>query len=148
MQIHNRGLVLLLSALFVQLGGAAAPHHVTAQEGSSAPIFFALPEAYPDVDGRVLLLREPGREIIVLAQAATPEDLAVALNMLHRFRRERGQPEQGRGHMVPIVGYAPLPTLAAEERARLQASLDDLRARPLANVGSLGRGRWMHFDER
>jgi hypothetical protein len=106
-----------------------------------------MPDAYPDVDGRVMLLREPGREIVVLSDTATPEDLGVAVRMLARFRRERAQPEQGRGHMIPIVGYV-TQALSAERRSTLEAALEELRARPFANVGNLGRGRWMPWEPR
>ena len=147
MNKHHRSLRLVLCTL-VTLGAAVSPVHVTAQGGGAMPIFLALPDAYPDVDGRVLLLREPGREIVVVAESATPEDLTMALRMLGRFRRERAQPQAGRGHMIPIVGYAPDPVLDPTERARLDATLADLRARPYANVGNLGRGRWMRYEPR
>jgi hypothetical protein len=145
--MDNRALVLGLFALLVQLS-PGTPTPVAAQAGGTANVFLALLEVYPDVDGRVLLLREPGREIVVLAPAATAADLSVALSMLRRFRQDRETPQPGRGHMIPIVGYAPEPTLTDEERSRLEANLAALRDRPLANVGNLGRGRWMRFGER
>jgi hypothetical protein len=107
-----------------------------------------MPDVYPDVDGRVVLLREPGREVIVLSDAATAEDLTIAMRMLARFRRQHGQPQARRGQMIPIVGYAPAPSLSGGQRSRLESVLSELKARPPANVGSLGRGRWMRWDPR
>jgi hypothetical protein len=72
----------------------------------------------------------------------------MAFRLLERFRRERGQPASGRGHMIPIVGYAPDPILDPAHRTRLDAALADLKTRPFANVGTLGRGRWMRYDGR
>ena len=144
---HTRAFPLAL-LLLLHLCVFASPVHLTAQGNGGPPIFLSLPDVYPDVDGRVVLLREPGREIVVVAETVTPEDLTMALRMLQRFRRERGQPETGRGHMIPIVGYAPPPVLDAAERARLDQVLVDLKARPSANVGNLGRGRWMPYRER
>ena len=147
MNMHHRSLALTIYTLLA-LGVSAAPASLAAQGSGTTPIFLALPDEYPNVDGRVLLLREPSREIVVVAQTATPEDLTVALRMLERFRRERGQPTAGRGQMIPIVGYAPDPVLEMVERTRLDAALADLKARPFANVGNLGRGRWMRYDVR
>ena len=148
MRTQNRALVLALLALFQLAGASAGPHPLAAQGNDERSIFLALPNAYPDVDGRVVLLREPGREIVVVAESATPEDLTIAFRMLERFRREHGQPPAGRGHMIPIVGYAPDPVLGADERARLEGLLVDLKGRPFANVGNLGPGRWMRYTER
>jgi hypothetical protein len=70
------------------------------------------------------------------------------MRMLARFRREQGQPEPRRGQMIPIVGYAPAPVLSAAERSRLEAALTELKARPVAVLGNLGRGRWMRWEAR
>jgi hypothetical protein len=147
MRAYTLHAVVLTFALAL-LASAALPRSVTAQVSGAAPVFLAMPDVYPDIDGRIVLLREPGREVIVLSQAATPEDLTMAVRMLARFRRQRGQPEARRGEMIPIVGYAPAPVLSGMERARLQSVLTELKARPPASVGSLGSGRWMRWDPR
>jgi hypothetical protein len=147
MPANIRAFALVLLAI-LQLQASLSPRPAAAQGNGTPPVFLALLDVYPDVDGRVLLLREPEREIIVLAATATPEDLTVAMNLLARFRRQHGPPESGRGHMIPIVGYAPPPALSVERRATLEAALAQLSARPFANVGNLGRGRWMSFTER
>jgi len=146
MRTQNRAPALALVVLAL-LVSTFSPSSLLAQADGGPPLFLAMPDVYPDVDGRVTLLREPGREIVVLSDTATPEDLGVAVRMLARFRRERGQPEQGRGHMIPIVGHVTQP-LSPERRSTLEAALEELRSRPFANVGNLGRGRWMRWDPR
>jgi len=131
----------LLAALFVICG---TPSDSAAQ---GTPVFVAIPETFPNVDARVLLVREPGREIVVLNPAsAGVDELTTGLSLLARLRRERGPAT--RGQMIPIVGYAGTLNVSHERRARLEAALTDLRRRPLANVGSLGRGRWVRLDTR
>ncbi|MGE0161041.1 MAG: hypothetical protein AB7T31_16710 [Gemmatimonadales bacterium] len=141
---HTFALTLLIA---LALAAALGPSPLAAQADGGPPLFLAMPDVYPDVDGRVTLLREQSREVIVLARDATPEDLGVAIRMLARFRRERGQPERGRGNMIPIVGHAGT-TLNAERRTRLETVLRELRSRPVTQVGNLGRGRWMRLDQR
>lgn len=135
-----------LVALLLLIGSSTA-HPLAAQGAETRPIFLALPNAFPDLEARLVLLREPGREIVVLdPAAATADELGTGLRLLARFRRERGEPTNG--EMIPIVGFAPGPNLTPEERARLEALIAELRERPVANVGNLGRGRWMRYDDR
>jgi hypothetical protein len=146
MRIQNRTFALGLLSISA-LVAALSPVPLSAQGEGGPPVFLALPDVYPDVDGRVTLLREPGREIVVLSDAATPEDLGVAVRLLARFRREGRRPAQGRGDMIPIVGIV-TPRLNEARRTRLEAALADLRNRPVSNVGNLGRGRWMRWHPR
>jgi hypothetical protein len=146
MRIQNRTFALALLSISA-LVAALSPVPLSAQGGGGPPLFLALPDVYPDVDGRVTLLREPGREIVVLSHSATPEDLGVAVRLLARFRREGRRAPQGRGDMIPIVGIV-TPRLNEARRTRLEAALAELRNRPVSNVGNLGRGRWMRWDPR
>ncbi|MDH3421979.1 MAG: hypothetical protein OEN00_03245, partial [Gemmatimonadota bacterium] len=140
-------LALLLVAAVACLGGGE-PSSLAAQEPGSRPIFLAMPESFPDLDARVVLMREQGRDIIVLrATDAEPEALSVALLVLARVSRERPVPAD-RGQMIPITGFVPTGELTAEKRAHLETTLADLRRRPMANVGNLGLGRWMRYRER
>jgi hypothetical protein len=145
MRTQNRAIALALVSM-LPLAAAVSPTPLAAQ-AETPPLFLAMPDAYPDVDGRVMLLREPGREIVFLSDAATPEDLGVAVRLLARFRRERGEPQQGRGDMIPIVGIV-TPRLDEARRTRLEEVFVELRSRPVTNVGNLGRGRWMRWDPR
>jgi hypothetical protein len=134
------GLVALLSI--------TSPSHLTGQEPGTRPIFLALPQAFPDIDARVVLMREPGRDIVVLdASDASPETLDVALLLLRRVGRERSAPTE-RGQMIPITGFVPRAELTHQRREHLSTALAELRERPLANVGNLGRGHWMRYRQR
>ena len=136
---------LVLAALII-LNAVFAPNEAFAQGAATRSIFLALPDEFPKIDARVVLMREPGREIVILnPAAATADELVTGLRLLARVRRERGEPTNG--EMIPILGFYP-PTIAAQQRERLEAALAELRARPVANVGNLGRGRWMRYAAR
>jgi len=132
--------------ILLVLTAVAMPAGVAGQE--SVPLFLAIPEAFPDVDGRVVLLRESGRDVVLLRTTdATPETLSVALGLLGRLnarvpRRER------QGHMVPITGYHLTTPIDPERLAELAVVLAELQDRPLAGLGNLGLGRSMPFPEQ
>lgn len=131
--------LLVLTALTMPAGLAG-------QE--NVPLFLAIPETFPDVDGRVVLLRESGRDVVLLRQGdATPETLSIALGLLKRLnvrtpRRER------QGQMVPITGYKLTTPINPERIAELAVVLTELEDRPVAGLGNLGFGRSMRFPER
>lgn len=132
----------VLAALLV-VSAAFMPTAASGQDAATRPIFLALPDQFPDLGARVVLVREPGREIVVLDPAsATADELIIGLRLLNRARRERGAPTNG--EVIPVLGFYP-PTLSVEERSRLEAIIAELRQRPVANVGSLGPGRWMRY---
>ena len=146
MNANTRAPILLLGLL--ALVGVTAPSPLAGQQPDSAPIFLALPETFPDVEARAVLMREPGRDIVILgAGDAEAETLQVALQLLSRLRREHPSPLD-RGQLVPITGFAPLGAMGPDERRSLESVLAELRQRPLANVGNLGWGRWMPYRER
>jgi hypothetical protein len=136
----------LLVLLAVGALGSAKP--VAGQARDGTPVFLAIPEAFPEVEGRVVLLREPGRDIILLRESdAIPETLGVALDVLRRLgdrvpRRDR------QAQMVPVTGYALTQPIASEQRDRLEAMVRRLRERPVTHLGNLGFGRSMPFRER
>lgn len=134
-------------AAFFSLVSAVAPPAASGQGQSERPIFLALPQEFPDVDARAVLMREPGRDIVILREDdAGPETLSVALGVLRRMTRDH--PLDGRGQLVPIAGYASREAMSPDHRAALEFALADLRQRPLSNVGNLGPGRWMRYEER
>ena len=146
MNAYTRLALFVLAA--VASLGFIEPASLAAQGPDSRPIFLAMPESFPDLDARVLLMREPGRDIIVLRSTdAEAETLWVALLLLARVSRERPVPVD-RGHMIPITGFVPRGEIAAEERSHFEGSLAELRRRPLANFGNLGLGRWVRYRER
>jgi hypothetical protein len=135
------GLVALILA-------AALPASTSGQSQGSKPVFLALPNSFPELDARVALMIESGRDIVLLRDGDTdPETLEVALRVLRRMHRDHPR-EDGTGQLVPITGFAYIEPLDRDRRAELEGVLADLRQRPLANVGNLGLGRWMRFPPR
>jgi hypothetical protein len=137
----------ILLAGLVALSGVRAPAPLAGQDRDSVPIFLALPETFPDLDARAVLMREPGRDVVILdPEGADPETLSVALGLLRRLRREGAVAD--RAQLVPITGFAARGEFSPERSRRLERALSELRARPLANVGNLGPGRWMRLRDR
>ena len=145
MNAHTRFVGLLG---FLALVALAAPQGAAGQDSSERPVFLAMPETFPDIDARVVLMREPGRDIVILHEDdPDPNALRVALMLLKRLDREN-PPTADHTQIVPVTGFAGGPELEPERRAVLEGALADLRTQPLANVGNLGWGRWMRFQER
>jgi len=120
------------------------PTTVSAQGRPSVPIFVAIPQIFPEIDARLILLREPGRDIVVLdPRDASPEALSAGLDLLSRLERPRPRP--GRGQMIPVTGFVRAGELPPDRRADLNATLRELREKPIAQIGTLGAGRWMPF---
>lgn len=110
------------------------------------PIFLAIPQAFPDLEARAVIMREPGRDIVLLRDTdASPETAQVALDVLARMRREHPRPE-GQGQLIPITGFVYRGEMDVSMRAHLESSLAELRRRPLAEIGNLGSGRWMPYQ--
>ena len=143
MQQHRFSLVL--AVLLLALVTVAAPRTASGQGAARSPVFIALPETFPDLDARAVLMLEPGRDIVILdREDAGPETLAAALGVLERMHRDHPR-AQDRGQLVPITGFVSRRALDPERREELEAALAALAERPLANVGNLGLGRWMRF---
>jgi hypothetical protein len=127
---------------------AVAPAGVTGQVRGEVPLFLAIPETFPEVDGRVVLLREPGRDVVLLRDSdATSETLSVALGLLNRLNARTPRRER-LGQMVPITGYKLTTPINGARLAELDVVLTGLKARPVASLGNLGFGRSMRFEER
>jgi len=140
MKTHR--LILALAVIVPTLG---MPPAAAGQSPDDAPVFLALPEAFPDVDARAVLMLEPGRDIVILDRDdAGPEALAAALGVLERMHRDHPRPAD-RGQLVPITGFVSTGPIGPARREELQAVLAELAERPLVNVGNLGRGRWMRY---
>jgi hypothetical protein len=141
-----RGLPVLLGLLLCAFVAPASP--VAAQASDAPPVFLALPQSFPDIDARAVVLRETGRDIVLLREEdASAETLEVALRILERMRRDHPRPE-GRGQMIPITGFVYRAPLEPDLRQAREEAIAELRERPLANVGNLGRGRWMAYRAR
>lgn len=141
----HRTRVPLLALALILLSTASTPSWASAQTLENRPLFIALPESFPELDARVLIVREPGRDIVLLQQeGADPETLDIALRVLRRVQRDDPLPAD-RGQLIPITGFVHRTALDAARRDALQAAIDALSERPVSNVGNLGPGRWMPY---
>lgn len=143
MSMSMRAATIAFAAALTLIAGLL-PIAVAGQAQPFVPVFVAIPQIFPDVDARLILVREPGRDIVVLdPKDASAEALSAGLRLLARLDRPR--PGPGRGQMIPVTGFVRDGELPADERAALDATLAELRSKPIAQIGSLGAGRWMPF---
>lgn len=132
-------------ACLLALAAATTPA-VSAQDAPGA-VLVAIPEAFPAIDARAIVMRDGTREVILLrADEATPEALAMSLSVLERSRTRPVAPETG--EMIPIIGFALDAPLPARARSRLESALARLERQPLSSIGSFGAGRWIRWQTR
>jgi hypothetical protein len=144
MMTRDRATTVALTALLA-VTAFVGPSTLAGQEAGRVPLFLTIPESFPEVDARTVLLREPGRDIVLLRKSdATVETLTVALHLLIRLN-ETVPRREGQGQMVPITGYVQSRPLRSAEHALLEEALTRLKARPVASIGNLGPGRSMPF---
>lgn len=137
----------LLTVAAIAVCGSLRPHPLAAQASSRTGVFIAIPETFPDLDARALLVREPGRDVVVLRDAeADAETLAMALLVLERIRLEAPRPTQGQ--MIPITGFVFRSPIGVEDRRRLERTISELRTRPMSRIGTLGSGQWIGYRTR
>jgi len=138
---------VVLTILFVAVAMLLLPLRVHGQTADRGAFFVAIPDVFPDIEARALIIREPGKEILLLrADEATAEVLSMSLVALRRARRDNPTLEQG--EMIPIVNFVITRDMTAEYRERMESVLTRLERRPTTNVGNLGRGRWVRYRER
>jgi len=138
---------LTLAAVLLTGAALAAPLDLAAQSLGGTPTFVAIPDVYPPVEGPVAVLRESGRNVILLRDSdATPEALGVALVLLRRLT-ERRPLQPGLSHLAPVTGFRLRRGLDADRLARLDQVLARLRQRPVARIGNLGTGRFLALAE-
>ena len=118
---------------------------VSAQEWGQAGTFLALVDDFPgDLDARSLLVREPGRDVVLLrAGQATTETLSMALAVLDRVRTK--PLAAGQGQLIPITGFVMTDPPARAHERRLAAALSRLERASVVEVGRYGPGRVIHF---
>lgn len=139
---------LAVVLLLVAVSALTSPAPLEAQGRANVPTFLAIPESYPNVDGPLVVLREPGRNIILLRESeASPEALSIGLTLLGRLE-ERTPLRPGLAHMSPVTGFHLRTPLAAWRYAELEELLERLRERPVASIGNLGLGRSMPLVHR
>jgi len=144
---HRSILPALATAVIGTALALVSPPPLLSQGLGRVPIFLAIPETFPEVEGRVVLLREPGRDIVLLrAEDATPETLSVALTLLGRLEGSTPRRE-GQVQMVPVTGYVHRVPLDPDRWKMLSEALARLEQRPLADLGGVGRGRAIQFRQ-
>lgn len=128
--------------LFLVWGASAVS--LSAQEVPGRRVVLAIPEAFPAIDARAIVVREGRTDVILLnGEDTSLETLDVALRVLRRLATQ--VPQRGRGVVVPITGFVPGGELRPERRIQLAGAIAKLQLRPVARVGSLGSGRWMSY---
>jgi hypothetical protein len=134
-------MLIAIAVLSVTSNGASA------QANEETPVFVALPETFPDLDARALIVRERGRDVVVLdPDEATAEALTMSLFLLGRVRELH--PLGERGQVIPVTGFVMTRPPSAEHRRRIAGTLARLQAAPTTRVGNLGPGRWVRLLER
>jgi hypothetical protein len=127
----------------------AAHGPLAAQTDDARPTYIAMPNAFPELDARALILREPTRDVIVLRPDGADQDaLRAALDLLARVRSRAPAPPAGRAHLIPLTGFAFTEEPAPDDRAWLRSTLTTLASRPEVKVGNLGPGRWIRYTPR
>lgn len=138
--------IVTIAALALALLAVSLPPSVLGQGVARNGLFVAIPEVFPDVDARAVIIRERGMDVVLLREEeATPEALAMSLVVLRRVREQHPRPENGQ--MIPIQGFVFTSPLSVQYRARLAATLARLKRRPTSSVGNLGRGRWVRYRD-
>ena len=138
--------VVAIATLLLAVAMLLLPFGAYGQSRSQRGFFVAIPDAYPAIDARAVIIREPGKEVLLLrAGEATPEVLAMGLVTLRRVRRDN--PTLRQGEMIPLVNFVITREMTPEYRERMEAVLSRLRGRPTTNVGNLGPGRWVRYRD-
>lgn len=133
--------------ILLALSTLSLPRLLHAQASAGGNTFLAVPESFPDIDARAMLVREPGVDLVLL-----PEDnvnvhaLFMALAVLDQVRTRHPAPEHGQ--IVPITGYVVTSPPTGERLRSLQRALDRLEHAESTELGSLGRGRGVPLPGR
>jgi hypothetical protein len=109
----------------------------------------AIPEVFPDVESRSLLVRTPGLDVVLLRDDDDAADaLLMATALLSKLRAERPHLDAGTGQMVPITGFVITRAPGPGQRRQVDDAVRRVRAAPLAELGSVGRARWIDYPVR
>lgn len=139
--------LLTVTALGALLALALEPADASAQQVRSARTYVAIPDAFPEIDARAMLIREPGFDLVVLRDGeATPDALAMALLALRDARERRPVPKTG--EMMPIAGFVVEESPTGRTRRVLERTLARLERADPTDLGSLGQGRRVRIPGR
>ncbi|MDP9200690.1 MAG: hypothetical protein M3P26_01990 [Gemmatimonadota bacterium] len=130
---------------------AASARTLSAQAPTSAKsVIIVVPDEFPTRGARAIVMRDlrPLQEDVIALdrESVTAEGLIAAMSLLQQMRAEPVR--AGAATVVATVtGFAPATTLSEEKARKARALLAKLLGRATANVGNLGRGRWLRLDE-
>ncbi len=137
---HRSPTAILLPVMI--LAAISTPRLAPAQAGSPRPIVVALPDVFPEVEARSLIVRTPERDMVVLRDdGTTSQTLLMSLSLLETLRTDEPRPEAGQ--VIPITGFAVRRAPSEDKRRKVEATLRRLREAPPTRVGDLGPGRWI-----
>lgn len=109
--------------------------------------YVAIPDAFPDIEAKAMVVREPGVDLIVLREGEADVDaLSMALHVL-RDARER-LPTPTAGSLIPITGFVVTTPVGRQARGRLEQTLRRLANAESVDLGSLGQGRRVRLPGR
>lgn len=114
---------------------------------NSTPVYVAIPDAFPPLEARAMVVREPGIDLIVLRDGEADLDaLTMSLHVLRDARARLPVPESG--VLIPITGFVMTGEVSTGVRTRLTETLRRLTAAESVDLGSLGRGRRVRLPGR
>jgi hypothetical protein len=139
---RNLSKVAILTALIGIVQSGAAPAETLGQDGPSRPVVVAVPEIFPAVEARSMIVRTPKQDVIVFrGEDMTVEAYVMAMALLEMLRDEDPRPEAGQ--LIPITGFAVRRPPSERRRKEAESALRSLRGAPLTQIGDLGAGRWI-----
>lgn len=113
------------------------------------PTVVAIPDAFPDVEARSVLVRTAERDVVLLRDGHdTPDALLMATALLRKLSSEGGAPKPGTAQMIPITGFVVLRDPAPGHRRRVEDAIRRVRVAPVSDLGSVGLARWIEYPGR
>lgn len=105
-----------------------------------SPVYIAIPDEFPPIEARAMVVREPGIDLVVLREGDADLDaLTMALHVLRDARTRLPAPTSG--VLLPITGFVVTSPVSKGDEIRLTETLRRLNAAETVNLGSLGPGR-------
>lgn len=141
--------ILPIVWLLVLLVALAATTPVRVEAQAASPTFVAIPDAFPEIDARAIVVMEPGVDLVLLREdEATVDALGMALLVLRDAREAGRTPKGGQGFMIPITGFVVTREVQGRTRVRLEEALSRLATAETVDLGSLGPGRRIPYVGR
>ncbi|MBT8488946.1 MAG: hypothetical protein HKN72_06345 [Gemmatimonadetes bacterium] len=111
------------------------------------PVYVAIPDVFPPLEARAIVVREPGIDLVVLRDGEADLDaLTMSLHVLRDARARLPAPESG--VLIPITGFVVTRAVSNGVSMRLTETLRRLTTAESVHLGSLGRGRRVRLPGR